>query len=234
MSDFLNIIKMFFAFLYFISLIRADCDANQQSSLYAFEDGSNLNNVVNYLKFNQKFKYFKKEYSGLKIGKNGACLLVNKRDFNDDFLLFNLSQSNKPFIAPFWSDIKDYDQIFYKIVNDESVLKAILFDINCNERYKSFNSKSAVLITWFEVLPYGYATTNRNTFQLVLIANEKFSFIIFKYGLIEWTHSKKSKNIIGYNSGIGKIFDLTNTIDIKDGNFYKIFRVDSEGNYNLT
>lgn len=230
MSDFFNMIKIFFAFHYFISLTNAECDTNQQSSLYAFEDGSNLNNVVDYLKFNQKFKYFNKEYSGLKIGKNGACLLTNRKDFNDDFLLFNLNQSNKPFLAPFWSDIKDYDQIFFKIVTDESVLKAILFDINCNERYRSFNSKMAVLITWFEVLPYGYATSNKNTFQLVLISNEKFSFIIFKYGLIQWTHSKKSKNIIGYNSGIGKIFDLTNNIDIKNGSFYKIFRVDLEGN----
>ena len=58
-------------------------------------------------------------------------------------------------------------------------------------------------MTWYQVMPHGWQDNElRNTFQLVIAANDAYSFVIYNYGSLSWPNRQIDKVIqAGYYLG---------------------------------
>ncbi|XP_071951618.1 sushi domain-containing protein 2-like [Antedon mediterranea] len=142
------------------------------------------------------FPYFDSNHRSLFVNDNGilSFLKLVKLYEADSFPL----DDNRRLIAPYWADV-DISRVneghvyFREVTNDQE-----LFDRATSEvlrlfggelGLKRFTTKWLFIATW-EKVPFYVVSgqANRyNTFQTVLITDGVLSFVIFNYGVLEWT-----------------------------------------------
>ena len=108
-----------------------------------------------------------------------------------------------PIIAPFWHDINPEagGRIFYNILSSASELSNIFSRLSPN-----FYPNFIFVATWDRVASLCRDPTYRNTFQVVLTADNSQSYILFLYGDLQWGEDAQ----IGFSVGGGQFpFSLT-------------------------
>ncbi|GCC20590.1 hypothetical protein chiPu_0019153 [Chiloscyllium punctatum] len=135
------------------------------------------------------FPFFAMGQRSLHVNNNGVISFnVQVSQFTPE--AFPLSDG-RSFIAPFWADVHNgiKGNVYYRESTDPSILQRATKDIRKN--FKDQNSFSATWVfiaTWYKVTFYGgSSTTPVNTFQCVLITDERTSFAMFNYADIYWT-----------------------------------------------
>jgi hypothetical protein len=138
-------------------------------------------------------------------------------------------------LAPLWTDISTINggDIFYRhVLDSESLMQInneinsmhsgieiiIVISISCGILTLLFLTEWvefgwAFVVTWYKVIPHGWKDTNsRNTFQLVIAANDDYSFIIFNYDDLSWPNSQIDRPIqIGYYLDALQKFETLNS-----------------------
>lgn len=205
------------------------------------------------------FKYFDKYYSNIEITYDGRCSLKNdtmrndieqpqsfpiksKLNFNFNLFLFQSiwaiifkANSISSIIAPYWTPKPDTNSFFYRIPDS-------LEDISCEIResfptFKNFKSSNAWIFTWYRMIEKNNRNAKSNTYQLVIVTDNTYSFIIYNYAELNWPSSNRINNYVsGYNAEFGKIFKmmpLEKSVLVSGSNVgipsKWIFRVDTEG-----
>ncbi|XP_043532334.1 alpha-tectorin [Chiloscyllium plagiosum] len=135
------------------------------------------------------FPFFAMGQRSLHVNNNGVISFnVQVSQFTPE--AFPLSDG-RSFIAPFWADVHNgiKGNVYYRESTDPSILQRATKDIRKN--FKDQNAFSATWVfiaTWYKVTFYGgSSTTPVNTFQCVLITDERTSFAMFNYADIYWT-----------------------------------------------
>ena len=112
------------------------------------------------------------------------------------------SVSSPPIIAPFWDfvDILTGGTIYYRQDFNSSVADQIQQDIHTQFPDVGFFYPSLVFVaTWDRVAEYfGFDTSDRNTFQVVLASDGGRTFVRFNYGDIQWGGFR---TLIGVSAG---------------------------------
>lgn len=145
------------------------------------------------------FKFFGRNKSSLFVNNNG--LITFDAQLNEyKPKRFPLAE-NTPLIAPFWADVDvspewSKGNVWYRQDQSSSLLRKASEEIR--EYFisqRNFQANWVFIATWHKVGYYAAVGSGRskvNTFQTVLVKNEKRSFVIFNYLTIEWTTGSNS------------------------------------------
>uniref|UniRef100_A0A9J7XJZ9 Uncharacterized protein n=1 Tax=Cyprinus carpio carpio TaxID=630221 RepID=A0A9J7XJZ9_CYPCA len=131
----------------------------------------------------QPFIFFGQIYNQLHINNNGYLTF--------DWSWYSYTPYQFPgyggvdIIAPFWTDIDNRRTgvISYRQYTSGSVLTDATQDINQYFPDLSFSATWVFVATWDRVAYYPYSGTE-TSFQVVLISDGHFSFVLFNYGII--------------------------------------------------
>uniref|UniRef100_A0A8C1WZ84 Si:ch73-181m17.1 n=1 Tax=Cyprinus carpio TaxID=7962 RepID=A0A8C1WZ84_CYPCA len=131
----------------------------------------------------QPFIFFGQIYNQLHINNNGYLTF--------DWSWYSYTPYQFPgyggvdIIAPFWTDIDNRRTgvISYRQYTSGSVLTDATQDINQYFPDLSFSASWVFVATWDRVAYYPYSGTE-TSFQVVLISDGHFSFVLFNYGTI--------------------------------------------------
>jgi hypothetical protein len=116
-------------------------------------------------------------------------------------------------ITPFWSNIHtEYNdgRIYYRQSTDEILLNRATQDVRktfSSKGFYFFKAKWIFIGTWHNVTHFdGNRTTPVNSFQVVLITDEKHSVAMFNYGWLSWPTEAMWGGIsgsaqVGFNAG---------------------------------
>ncbi|XP_059813041.1 alpha-tectorin [Hypanus sabinus] len=135
------------------------------------------------------FPFFAVGQRSLHVNNNGVISFnVQVSQFTPE--AFPLSDG-RSFIAPFWADVHNgiKGNVYYRESVEQSILQRATKDIRKNFKdQSSFSATWVFIATWDKVTFYGgSSTTPMNTFQCVLITDERNSFAMFNYADISWT-----------------------------------------------
>uniref|UniRef100_W5ME61 NIDO domain-containing protein n=1 Tax=Lepisosteus oculatus TaxID=7918 RepID=W5ME61_LEPOC len=99
------------------------------------------------------------------------------------------ARSGIDIIAGFWTDIDDRNNgiISYRQVTSGSVLQQATSDINQYFPLIQFTARWVFMATWDRVAYYPNSGTE-TTFQVVLISDGTYSFVLLNYGIIAATN----------------------------------------------
>ncbi|XP_073684023.1 IgGFc-binding protein [Garra rufa] len=149
---------------------------------YRSDDGSS--SVIYLL---QQFIFFGQTYSQIHVNNNGHLT------FDESFYSSSPHQfpgyGQKDIIAPFWTDIDDRGNgvISYRQYTSGSVLTQATQDINQYFPDLSFSATWVFVATWDRVAYFPYSGTE-TSFQVVLISDGHYTFILMNYGPIAPRH----------------------------------------------
>ncbi|XP_056012711.1 sushi domain-containing protein 2-like [Ostrea edulis] len=151
------------------------------------------------IRLKNSFKFFGKNKSSLFVNNNG--LITFDEQLNEyKPQSFPLNQ-NTPLIAPFWADVdvsRDWNNgiIWYRQEYNSDLLTRASGEIQSYFiSQRNFQANWLFIATWDKVGFYGASgpgQSKSNTFQAVLVKNEKRSFVIFNYLRIDWTTGSNS------------------------------------------
>ncbi|XP_032905509.1 alpha-tectorin [Amblyraja radiata] len=135
------------------------------------------------------FPFFAVGQRSLHVNNNGVLSFnVQVSQFTPE--VFPLSDG-RSFIAPFWADVHNgiKGNVYYRESVEQSILQRVTKDIRKNFKDQaSFSATWVFIATWEKVTFYGgSSTTPMNTFQCVLVTDERNSFAMFNYADISWT-----------------------------------------------
>ncbi|XP_041030218.1 alpha-tectorin [Carcharodon carcharias] len=135
------------------------------------------------------FPFFAMGQRSLHVNNNGVISFnVQVSQFTPE--AFPLSDG-RSFIAPFWADVHNgiKGNVYYRQSTEPSILQRATKDIRKSFKDQtSFSATWVFIATWYKVTFYGgSSTTPMNTFQCVLITDERTSFAMFNYADIYWT-----------------------------------------------
>ncbi|XP_030630870.1 alpha-tectorin [Chanos chanos] len=135
----------------------------------------------------QPFIFFGQTYHQIYVNNNGH-LTFNQAWYSYTPFHFP-AHSGRDIIAPFWTDIDNRGNgvISYRQYTSGSVLRQATQDINQYFPNLSFNASFVFIATWDKVAYYSYSGTE-TSFQVVVISDDHFSFILMNYGVIAPTH----------------------------------------------
>ena len=126
--------------------------------------------------------------------------------------------------------------IFYRLVTDNESLIKISKDLkvsaSINDPYQSLPNW-AFVITWYKVMPHGWNDMDiTNTFQLVIVVDEAYSFFIFNYDSLKWPNKKIDRPVqVGYNlNGNG----MNSCFTMKESMSSKVTELSQKSNVNIT
>ncbi|XP_016101336.1 uncharacterized protein [Sinocyclocheilus grahami] len=131
----------------------------------------------------QPFRFFGETYNQLYINNNGY--LTFDWPWYSYFPYQFPGYGGEDLIAPFWTDIDNRGNGFisYRQYSSGSVLTEATQDINQYFTDLSFSATWVFVATWDRVAYYPYSGTE-TSFQVVLISDGHFSFVLFNYGTI--------------------------------------------------
>ncbi|XP_016381115.1 alpha-tectorin-like [Sinocyclocheilus rhinocerous] len=131
----------------------------------------------------QPFRFFGQTYNQLYINNNGY--LTFDWPWYSYFPYQFPGYGGEDLIAPFWTDIDNRGNGFisYRQYSSGSVLAEATQDINQYFPDLSFSATWVFVATWDRVAYYPYSGTE-TSFQVVLISDGHFSFVLFNYGTI--------------------------------------------------
>uniref|UniRef100_K1PT21 Sushi, nidogen and EGF-like domain-containing protein 1 n=1 Tax=Magallana gigas TaxID=29159 RepID=K1PT21_MAGGI len=171
------------------------------SSLPGNDDGSTSSILISV-----PFPFFGPSYRFIFVNNNGDVTFDTELT-QYTAQAFPINGSHK-MIAAFWTDI-DTDpggSLWYRTSTDSSILQLGTNIIRTTfPSFVTFSATWMMVVTWEEVAAYGCSNTSiitcqqRNTFQLVLITNGVYSFVVFNYNKITWAKSTQ----VGINAGDG-------------------------------
>ncbi|XP_060690951.1 sushi, nidogen and EGF-like domain-containing protein 1 isoform X2 [Hemiscyllium ocellatum] len=164
------------------------------------------------------FPFFGDKHSGLYVNNNGIISFLKEvSQFTP--VAFPISNDRRV-VAAFWADVDNRraGDVFYRETKDPATLQSTTDDIRMYfPELKDFNSKWALVATWYKVTFFGGSTFSPvNTFQIVLVTDGELSFTIFNYENITWTtgmHASSGGDFAGlggiaaqagFNAGDGK------------------------------
>ncbi|XP_051771672.1 sushi, nidogen and EGF-like domain-containing protein 1 [Ctenopharyngodon idella] len=134
----------------------------------------------------QQFVFFGQAYNQVYINNNGY--LNFDWPWNSYIPYQFPSYGVRDLIAPFWTDIDNRDNgvISYRQYTSGSVLTEATQDINQYFPALSFSATWVFVATWDKVAYYPLSGTE-TSFQVVLISDGHFSFVLMNYGTISPT-----------------------------------------------
>ncbi|XP_061173565.1 sushi, nidogen and EGF-like domain-containing protein 1 [Saccostrea echinata] len=172
------------------------------SELPANDDGSTSS-----ISIAVPFPFFGSSYNSIYVNNNGDVTFeAPLRQFTSQ--PFPINGSHR-IIAPFWTDIdtRQGGKLWYRNTTDSSILQRGTNKINSLfPDIVNFTATWMMITTWEDVAAYGCSATSGitcqqwNTFQLVLINDGVYSFVVFNYNKINWTMSAQ----VGFNAGDGE------------------------------
>ncbi|XP_072524060.1 uncharacterized protein [Salminus brasiliensis] len=129
------------------------------------------------------FSFFGRSYSQLYVNNNGH-LTFNQTWDNYAPTQFDI-YSGRDMIAPFWADLDNRGSgvISYNQYTNGNVLSQATKDINQYFPGVNFTASWIFVATWDKVAHYSYSGTE-TSFQVVLISDGNFSFVLLNYGYI--------------------------------------------------
>uniref|UniRef100_A0A8C2Q085 Si:ch73-181m17.1 n=1 Tax=Cyprinus carpio TaxID=7962 RepID=A0A8C2Q085_CYPCA len=135
----------------------------------------------------QQFIFFGQTYSQIYVNNNGH--LTFDGSFNSWTPYQFPGYGGLDLIAPFWTDIDNRGNgvISYRQYTSGSVLTDATQDINQYFPDLSFSATWVFVATWDRVAYYPYSGTE-TSFQVVLISDGHYTFILMNYGTIAPKH----------------------------------------------
>nr|XP_055042506.1 alpha-tectorin-like [Misgurnus anguillicaudatus] len=157
-------------------------------SFYPFGTGDKVNKraddgsspVIDLL---QPFIFFGLAYKHIFVNNNGH--LTFNESWSNFFPYSFPGYGGRDIIAPFWTDFDNRFRgvISYRQYTSGSVLTQATQDINQYFPDLSFSASCVFVATWDRV-PYAFYPGTKTSFQVVLISNGNFSFILMNYGAL--------------------------------------------------
>ncbi|CAG0924629.1 unnamed protein product [Notodromas monacha] len=93
-------------------------------------------------------------------------------------------------VAPFWSDAdtRHGGYVSYRQTQDPRIMRRIQEDVSkYYPRSEVPEPRSALIVTWSQVQPFGSKRTLKNTFQAILVSVDRHnSFVILNYDNLQW------------------------------------------------
>jgi len=134
------------------------------------------------------FTLFDSNFSTLYINNNGILSFQGKVW---QWTELELSQIPFPAIAPFWADVdtRGSGNVYYRVSSNESDIGPIieLLDQQFPDLSDSWDIDHVLIVTWEDVGYYDIKDDKKNSFQVILIPDAQYSFVIFSYWRLEWT-----------------------------------------------
>jgi hypothetical protein len=156
------------------------------------------------------FPFFSASYRSLFVNSIGVISFLQRWN----------SYTTQPFpivtrmITPFWSNIHTENndgRLYYRQTRDAILLNRVTQDVRkafWSKGFCFFKAKWIFIGTWHNVTYNGgNRATPINSFQVVLITDEKHSFAMFNYGGLGWSkegnymYSGLTDAVAGYNAG---------------------------------
>lgn len=109
-------------------------------------------------------------------------------------------------VAPYWTDIdiRNGGSISYRELDDRTgLISRIDNDIRrAFPAFSNYRSSLAFVATYDRVAGYGIGNSVRNTFQVIVCTNGRYSFTIYHYKLLEWHATSTTTGAqAGFNAG---------------------------------
>ena len=202
------------------------------------------------------FPYFDNNHRSIYLANNGLFSFLGPIS---QFVPtpFPLSDGRRV-VAAFWTDIDtrgnitEGNQVFYQVYQPGSESAVFRKASTYVQQYfpgeRVFNPTMVITGTWYRVGAFPSQTSRMNTFQIVLVTDERRSFAFLLYHDIQWTHPTYSSNAsvpngtdaqAGFNAGDGVVFQmlpysrtsvvhlLVNTSNVNVPGLF-IFRIDKD------
>nr|XP_022317554.1 sushi domain-containing protein 2-like [Crassostrea virginica] len=200
-----SVVKLVFLYVVFLSSLPV-LQGLALSDLYPFGKAASDNKTErtddggsHKILLKNPFKFFGRNKSSLFVNNNGLITFDAQLDKYKP-QSFPLTE-NTPLIAPFWADV-DVSQswskgnVWYRQEHNATLLDQASKEIqNYFISQQKFQANWLFIATWHKVGFYSALGPGRNkfnTFQTVLVKNEKRSFVIFNYQQIDWTTGSNS------------------------------------------
>ncbi|XP_073722061.1 uncharacterized protein [Misgurnus anguillicaudatus] len=130
----------------------------------------------------QPFTFFGLTYNQIYVNNNGYLTF---KPIWYIYFPYRFPNGGKDIIAPFWTYINLFNGVIsYRQYTSGSVLTQATQDINQYFPDLSFSASWVFVATWDRVGYYHYLNTDEASFQVVLISNGNFSFVLMNYGAI--------------------------------------------------
>ncbi|CAG0920750.1 unnamed protein product [Notodromas monacha] len=148
-------------------------------------------------------------------------------------------------VAPFWSDAdtRHGGYVSYRQTQDPRIMRRIQEDVSkYYPRSEVPEPRSALIVTWSQVQPFGSKRTLKNTFQAILVSVDRHnSFVILNYDNLQWISGANNRRkpafagliFPGYDSDEGALDHVLLPLSCSTiANFLSIFtNTDKIGKY---
>ncbi|CAE1248583.1 BACE1 [Acanthosepion pharaonis] len=170
------------------------------------------------------FKFTGRIYDTINLTKNGVITLGGVHPEDPQKASWeNIPQALPlttayPLIAAYWTNpqITEHGDLWFQQTMDKKKLEGIKRKVQClYPQNKDLVAKWAFIATWENITSSTDLLTVTNTFQIVLVNIEDYSYVLFQYGNLTWTSWKMPDNktdenkiqsaVAGYNGGDGTL-----------------------------
>ncbi|XP_069596783.1 sushi, nidogen and EGF-like domain-containing protein 1 isoform X2 [Ranitomeya imitator] len=186
------------------------------------------------IEFRISLPVFGNLYTSVNLENNGILSFGNSvMEYQPQILPIPIWE---PFLAPYWSDvdITKTGYIYYRQIyeSDPSLLQQATAELKTHFKLYKFSAKWMLVATWDRVPFHGNKSVKSNTFQAVLISDEKLTFLMYNYGSMEWPFLKNGvqegpEALAGLNNDVGG-YQLPKSLTVN------ITQVNATSNVNLT
>ncbi|XP_056400521.1 alpha-tectorin-like isoform X2 [Hyla sarda] len=150
--------------------------------LTEFEDDGGTDSIA----LTHSFTYFDEIHRSLFVNNNGAI------SFKTPVTAYTPDGFPLPeytMICPYWADCDNEinGTIGFRQTTEPEFMKQLSDDINGAFEGLEFEADWAFVATWDEVAYHGSESDKTNTFQCVLVVDNRRSVVIFNYHDIQWT-----------------------------------------------
>lgn len=173
------------------------------------------------------FKFTGRMYDTINLTKNGVITLGGVHPEDPQKASWeNIPQALPlttayPLIAAYWTNpqITEHGDLWFQQTMDQKKLEGIKRKVQClYPQNKDLVAKWAFIATWENITSSKNLQTVTNTFQIVLVNIEDYSYVLFQYGNLTWTSWKMPDNktdenktqsaVAGYNGGDGISYSM--------------------------
>lgn len=149
------------------------------------------------------FPFFNRSFSTIYVTTNG--LISYGLPFSE-YVPYPFPTFGFTGVAPYWTDIdiRNGGRIYYRELDDRT---GIISRIDAEIRrafptFANYRSSLALVATYDRVAGYRISNVPRNTFQVVVCTNGRFSFTIYHYKQLEWHATETTTGAqAGFNAG---------------------------------
>lgn len=193
------------------------------------------------------FKFTGRMYDTINLTKNGVIMLggVHPED-SQKASWENIPQALPldtayPLVAAYWTNpqIIKHGYLWFQQTMDQKKLDSIKRKVQClYPQNKDLVAKWAFIITWENITSSTHLKTLTNTFQIVLVNIEDYSYVLFQYYNLTWSswempdnktdESRNQSAVAGYNGGDGISYSMLPGSTSKE-----IMKIQYESNVNV-